>query len=256
MSEINSIIDGFNKNSEYLFTFFGADVNSPYSFKKLDKKILSELGLSLHRNYLMGFLLNVEKYITKINWRLMYNRTREFQKEVDKIVNSNKMLKNIECEINELSNTLPRMYKRWKNDLAEAREECFRSEFTHVIKAELKQKQRSRQKQLLEKFSKYEKSLKKAKTEKEIKFLGVVKKLVAILSGDGKNLSEEDVSILKKCFGENRNWKLYWKEKMVRQYNPFPSLNDSTNRVMTMLYGVQTDNDGEGIDACIQSYVK
>ena len=83
----------------------------------------------------------------------------------------------------------------------------------------------------------------------------MVEKLVAIFSGNGKNLSSDDVSVLQRCFGGNRNWRSSWKCEMETKYNPFPLLNNLTNRVVIMLYGMITDREGKGIDECIERYL-
>lgn len=237
---------------KYLNEFLRNRENSN-AYNKIQGDILKRKKLLLHRNYLIQFVREIGVNSFAMLERIMYIKEREFIEKIKKLIYSGKTLSEIESEVTLYSYKM----QMWENEIIEAVRECLKIGWERVLKSELKRKQKSRQKQLKDKFIKYKKELQKSKkTQKEEEFLKVVEKLVAIFSGNGKNLLSDDVSVLQRCFGENRNWASSWKCEMETKYNPFPLLNNLTNRVVIMLYGMITDAEGKGIDECINRYLK
>lgn len=252
IKEVNNLIEAYNDTMRYLNYFLGKGDN-PNCYNNIEHDILEKKKLSLHFSYLTQFQGEIGLNSKTMFERIMYLKEREFIEKIKKLTSSGKTLSEIESEVTLYSHKM----QMWENEIIEAVRECLKIGWERVLKSELKRKQKSRQKQLKDKFIKYKKELQKSKkTPKEEEFLKVIEKLAAIFSGNGKNLSSDDVSVLQCCFGENRNWASSWKCEMETKYNPFPLLNNLTNRVVIMLYGMITDAEGKGIDECINRYLK
>lgn len=252
IKEVNNLIEAYNDTMKYLNTFLGSKDNLN-CYDKIEGDILEKKKLLLHFGYLTQFQQEIGLNSKTMFERIMYIKEREFIEKIKKLIYSGKKtLSEIESEVTLYSHKM----QMWENEMIEAIRECLKAGWERVLKSELKRKQKSRQKQLKDKFIKYKKELQKSKkTQKEEEFLKVIEKLVAIFSGNGKNLSSDDVSVLQCCFGENRNWASSWKCEMETKYNPFPLLNNLTNRVVIMLYAMITDRGGKGIDECINCYL-
>ena len=250
INKINKLIDDFNDLNKYLATTFLWDnYNNSYSFAKAQEKAFASKGLATHRNYLLAFEHEACFNIQKLLDRLYYNRTKDFEDFLKSLEGKSVVSIGLRIAMWRAKN-----FRRYKHDAQKAILEQSIAVLSRVIKKDLKQKQKSRQKQLLDKFRVWKKKLSNPKNDKQKAFAGAVNSLVAILSGNGKNLSKDEVSILKDCFGKNRNWVTAWGKRMVQKYNPFPGLNDLTNRVIIMLYGIITDN-GSNLDAIISAYL-
>ncbi|MDO4200192.1 MAG: hypothetical protein Q4D57_05535 [Clostridia bacterium] len=248
--EVNKLISEFNKLNEYLATTFMWDTaNNKYSFQNVQAKVFRDKGLSLHRNYLLAYVHEANFNIQKTLGRLYYNRTKEFEKFLKSLEGRNALY--ITFNISKFRRG---RLKKYKKDAEKAVVENFNSILSQVVKRYLKVKQVSRQEQLLAKFKDWKPKLSNPKNDKQKGFAQAIDSMVAIFSGKGKNLNLGEVKVLSDCFSKDRNWDTAWKEKMVKRYNPFPSLNDITNRVIIMLYGIVTDK-GSNIDAMIQNYI-
>lgn len=250
IKEVNKLISDFNKLNEYLATTFMWDIaNNEYSFQNVQTKAFRDKGLSLHRNYLLAYVHEVSFNIQKTLERLYYNRTKEFEKFLKSLEGRNAFYITFN-----ISKFRRKNLKKYRKDAEKAVVENFNFILNQVVKKYLKVKQVSRQKQLLKKFQEWQQKLSEPNSGKQKDFIQSIDSLVSIFSGEGKNLTPSEVKVLSDCFSKNRNWDTAWKEKMVKRYNPFPHLNDITNRVIIMLYGIITDG-GSDIDAMIRNYI-
>lgn len=245
VSKVNGLIDEFNKLNNDLTQY-----SRPRDVDELsvESKIFEEENLLLHHNYLLKCAHEARFNSFRLLQRLSYNRTKEFEK----------FLKGLQGltpeEINaRIEDFKQNRFKQYEKDAETSIEDNFRYVLSKA-KSNLKIKQESRRKQLLAKFSEWQRKLSNPINDKQKDFASVVNSLVLIFSKRGKNLIQGEVKVLKDCFGGNRNFKV-WDKKMDKKYNPFPNLDEMTNRVVIGLYAMITDRSGIDVDPLINKYL-
>lgn len=247
IKSVNELINDFNRlNDDLLLKCMYQD--------DIAKTALKSRGLLLHRNYLIQYLHEMKFNIVKLSQRLAYNRTKEFEKFLKSLQGGTRddILKSI-------SEFRKKCFSKFTQQVRKGVIESCNYIAEQIVRRHLKTKQKSRQQQLKVRFKKWEEKLgNNDKSLKHREFKETISSLVEILSGKTVNLKDSEIQILENCFSSNRNWvrmKKPWKDKMVKEYNPFPNLNDETNRVMIGLYGMVTDRDGKDIDPLINKYL-
>lgn len=245
VSKVNGLIEEFNKlNSDLTRYSHPRDENE----LSIENKMFEDEGLSLHHNYLLQYVHEARFNSVRLLQRLSYNRTKDFEK----------FLKGLQGltpeEINaKIEDFKQNQFKQYEEDAKTSIEENFRYALKKA-KSNLEIKQESRRKQLLAKFIEWQGKLSNSTDSKQKDFASVVSSLVLIFSKRGKNLSQGEVKVIQDCFGGNRNFKV-WDKKMDKKYNPFPNLDEMTNRVVIGLYAMITDRSGIDVDPLINKYL-
>lgn len=254
INKINELIDEFN-DLNFALSRYGNIPNhsaSQFSISNATDRYFKNRGLSNHAPYLTQYTWEIHYNIVRTLERLCYTRTKEFEQ----------FLKNLEGKksdviLREILKFKDDKFEEWKKDVQLATVKNVDFMTKQIIEKCLKSKQESRKKQLLKKFKEWQKKLSDPTTKREEGFADVVDSLVELFStGRHRSLSSDKINILKDCFGKDRSWAIAWSGSLAPQYNPYPSLDEGTNRVAIALFSLITDGDGVHIDPAIQHYLR